>query len=135
NPPASQLDYQADQMLRQRVSGLTGSAQDGSQYFVRSYGVPAHMVVFGSNAFAAALVRLATMVGYRVTVCDARQTFTTRAWFPEADEIVVQWPHEYLAELAVDHRTVLCAMTHDPKFDGPRLVQALQSPAQFIGAW
>lgn len=133
-PRASQLEGQARHMLRQRVSGLTVSAQDRSQYFVRSYGAPAQMVVFGSNAFAAALVRLATTVGYRVTVCDARQTFTTRARFPEADEIVVQWPHEYLAELAVDHRTVLCAMTHDPKFDDPLLVQALQSPAQFIGA-
>lgn len=134
NPRASQIEHQAHQMLWQRVSGMATSSQDQSQYFVRSYGAPAHMVVFGSNAFAEALVRLATMAGYRVTVCDARQTFTTRARFPAADEIVVQWPHEYLAELAVDHRTVLCAMTHDPKFDDPLLVLALQSPAQFVGA-
>lgn len=132
--PDGEMENRALEMLRRRESGIFTSRGSGSEYFVRSYSGPDHLVIFGSNAFAAALARLAKMVGYRVTVCDARHTFTTRERFPAADEIVVRQPHEYLAELAVDHRTVLCAMTHDPKFDDPLLATALRSPAQFIGA-
>lgn len=128
----------AGTLLRESRSGVvtvpgTGGAPSGD-YFVRSHPGPARMIVFGSNAFAAALTRLATMVGYRVTVCDARPAFATRARFPEAEKIVVRWPHEYLGELDLDHRTVLCALTHDPKFDDPLLARALRSPAAFVGA-
>lgn len=136
-----ELEQRAGEMLRQHRSGIVAvpaapgaAAGERTEYFVRSFNGPDHLVVFGSNAFAAALVRLAATVGYRVTVCDARPMFTTRGRFPEADEIVVRQPHQYLAELNVDHRTVLCAMTHDPKFDDPLLAAALRSPAQFIGA-
>ncbi|AGF72977.1 XdhC family protein [Corynebacterium halotolerans] len=135
------LEQRVEEMLRQRESGLVTAPDipgaevgEGTEYFVRSFGGPDHLVIFGSNAFAAALARLAKTVGYRVTVCDARPTFTTRERFPAADEIVVRQPHTYLSELDVDHRTVLCAMTHDPKFDDPLLAEALRSPAQFIGA-
>lgn len=131
---AEGIEYHALELLRQRESGTIATEGQGAEYFVRSFSGPDHLVIFGSNAFAAALARLAKAVGYRVTVCDARQTFTTRERFPEADEIVVRQPHQYLAELEVDHRTVLCAMTHDPKFDDPLLATALRSPAQFIGA-
>ncbi|WMY76892.1 XdhC family protein [Citricoccus sp. I39-566] len=129
---------QAAALLRESRSGVvtvpgTGAAPS-SDYFVRSYPGPARLVVFGSNAFAAALARQAAVLGYRVTVCDARPAFATRARFPDADEIVVRWPHEYLDELEVDHRTVLCALTHDPKFDDPLLARALRSPAAFVGA-
>lgn len=120
---------EADELLRQ---GRSATIHDG--WFVRSFTAPEHMVIFGSNAFAAALARLAKTSGYRVTVCDARATFTTRERFPDADEIVVRPPHRYLAELEVEENTVLCAMTHDPKFDDPLLDEALRSPAQFIGA-
>lgn len=132
--PVSGVECRALDMLRQRESGTVVPESPGSEFFIRSYHGPDHLVIFGSNAFAAALAKLATTVGYRVTVCDARQTFTTRERFPAADEIVVRQPHRYLAELDVDHRTVLCAMTHDPKFDDPLLAAALRSPAQFIGA-
>ena len=135
---AREYELQAREMLHHHSSGIvTGADTAGAEpatYFVRSYGSPEHLVVFGSNAFAAALVRLAKAVGYYVTVCDARATFTTRERFPEADQLVVQWPHRYLAGMEVDHRTVLCAMTHDPKFDVPLLEAALRSSAQFVGA-
>lgn len=130
--------HEAAALLRESRSGVvtvpgTGAAPAGD-YFVRSHPGPARMIIFGSNAFAAALTRLAAMVGYRVTVCDARPAFVTRTRFPEADRIVVRWPHEYLDELDLDHRTVLCALTHDPKFDDPLLARALRSPAAFVGA-
>jgi xanthine dehydrogenase accessory factor len=91
------------------------------------------MIVFGAIDFAAAVARMGSFLGYHVTVCDARPVFATRARFPEVDEIVVQWPHEYLRSVAVDERTVLCVLTHDPKFDIPLLVEALNGPAAYIG--
>ena len=97
--------------------------------------IPApRMIVFGAVEFTAALVRIGKFLGYHVTVCDARPIFATRARFPEADEVVVDWPHRYLAKTAVDERTVLCVLTHDAKFDIPLLQLALRLPVAYIGA-
>ncbi len=97
--------------------------------------VPApRMIVFGAIDFASALVRAGKFLGYHVTVCDARPVFATGTRFPDADEIVVEWPHEYLARTAVDARTALCVLTHDPKFDVPLLRLALRLPVAYVGA-
>lgn len=97
--------------------------------------VPApRMIVFGAIDFASALVRVGRFLGYHVTVCDARPVFATPARFPDADEIVTEWPHEYLARTAVDARTVLCVLTHDAKFDIPLLRLALRLPVAYVGA-
>ncbi|MDT0393699.1 MULTISPECIES: XdhC/CoxI family protein [Streptomyces] len=97
--------------------------------------VPApRMIVFGAIDFASALVRTGKFLGYHVTVCDARPVFTTAARFPDADEIVVEWPHHYLERTNVDGRTVLCVLTHDPRFDVPLLHLALRLPVAYVGA-
>ncbi|MGH4031952.1 XdhC family protein [Actinomycetota bacterium Odt1-20B] len=95
---------------------------------------PPRMIVFGAVDFAAALVRVGKFLGYHVTVCDARTVFATRARFPDADEIVVDWPHRYLRRTTTDVRTVLCVLTHDAKFDVPLLADALRLPVAFVGA-
>ncbi|MDW8808171.1 XdhC family protein [Streptomyces scabiei] len=95
---------------------------------------PPRMIVFGAIDFAAALVRAGKFLGYHVTVCDARPVFATRARFPEADAIVVDWPHRYLRRTGTDRRTVLCVLTHDAKFDIPLLTAALRMPVAFVGA-
>ncbi|MCQ4079475.1 XdhC family protein [Streptomyces sp. RB6PN25] len=102
--------------------------------FVESSVPPPRMIVFGAIDFAAALVRMGKLLGYHVTVCDARPVFATRARFPEADEIVVDWPHRYLQHTRTDSRTVLCVLTHDVKFDIPLLQAALRLPVAFVGA-
>ncbi|THA23837.1 XdhC/CoxI family protein [Streptomyces sp. RKND-216] len=97
--------------------------------------VPApRMLVFGAIDFAAALVRAGKFLGYRVTVCDARPVFATAARFPDADEVVVDWPHDYLDATEVDARTVVCVLTHDAKFDIPLLERALRLPVAYVGA-
>ncbi|MGR8007371.1 XdhC family protein [Streptomyces hypolithicus] len=97
--------------------------------------VPApRMIVFGAIDFASALVRVGKFLNYHVTVCDARPVFATAARFPEADEIVVDWPHRYLASTETDGRTVLCVLTHDAKFDVPLLELALRLPVAYVGA-
>ncbi|MEV6566659.1 XdhC/CoxI family protein [Streptomyces kronopolitis] len=97
--------------------------------------VPApRMIVFGAIDFAAALVKVGKFLNYHVTVCDARPVFATRGRFPDADEIVVDWPHRYLDSQELDARAVLCVLTHDAKFDVPLLERALRLPVAYVGA-
>ncbi|MEU2711699.1 XdhC/CoxI family protein [Streptomyces sp. NPDC007205] len=124
-------------------AGRTGTLEIGEQgsrcgapltVLVES-AVPApRMIVFGAIDFASALVRVGKFLGYHVTVCDARPVFATRTRFPEADEIVVEWPHRYLERTETDGRTVLCVLTHDAKFDVPLLKLALRLPLAYVGA-
>src|SRR2546429_9134868 len=96
------------------------------------------MIVFGAIDFAAGVARIGPFLGYRVTVCDARPVFATARRFPDADEVVVDWPHRYLRAEAeagrIDGRTVLCVLTHDPKFDAPLLEVALRLDVAYVGA-
>ncbi|MEU8813487.1 XdhC family protein [Actinoplanes sp. NPDC048796] len=111
---------------------------EGLSVLVGSFAPPARMLVFGATDHAAATARIGSFLGYHVTVCDARPVFATRKRFPSADEVVVDWPHRYLAAEAeagrVDGRTVLCVLTHDPKFDVPVLEVALRLPVAYVGA-
>ena len=102
--------------------------------FVQSFAPPPRMYVFGAIDFASAVARVGKFMGYRVTVCDARPVFATRERFPSADEVVVAWPDEFLKTAEVDGRTVICVLTHDPKFDVPVLKAALETGAGYIGA-
>jgi xanthine dehydrogenase accessory factor len=112
---------------------------EGMRVFAASFAPRPRMLVFGAIDFAAAAARLGTFLGYRVTVCDARPVFATRTRFPDAHEVIVDWPHRYLAAEAaagrIDSRTVVCVLTHDPKFDVPLLEVALRLPyLGYVGA-
>jgi xanthine dehydrogenase accessory factor len=131
-------------MLVAGRTGLLHVGHDGERrgddltLFVNSFAPPARMVVFGAIDFAAAVARVGAFLGYRVTVCDARPVFATPKRFPDAHEVIVEWPHRYLqAEVEagrIDERTVLCVLTHDPKFDVPLLEVALRIPVAYVGA-
>jgi len=131
-------------MLAAGRTGLMHVGHDGERrgddltLFVNSFAPAARMVVFGAIDFAAAVARVGAFLGYRVTVCDARPIFATPKRFPDADEVIVEWPHRYLqAEVdsgRIDERTVLCVLTHDPKFDVPLLEVALRLPVAYVGA-
>src|SRR4051794_18741595 len=127
-------------LLLQGSTGILRYGPDGERrgddiaVFVASYAPKPRMIVFGAIDFAAAVARVGAFLGYRVTVCDARPTFATRKRFPDADEVVVAWPHRYLAQTDVDQRTVVCVLTHDPKFDVPLLEVALRMPLAYLGA-
>jgi len=112
---------------------------EGVQVFVQSHAPAPRLIVFGAVDFSAALARVGSFLGYHVTVCDARPVFATKARMPAADEVVVDWPHRYLAAEAaagrVDGRTVVAVLTHDPKFDVPVLEVALRLPhVGYVGA-
>jgi xanthine dehydrogenase accessory factor len=134
------VDDDARGMLAQGQTGIRRYGTQGERrhdelaVFVNSFAPPPHMMVFGAIDFAAAVARAGKFLGYRVTVCDARPVFATAARFRDADEVIVDWPHRYLQGAEVDERTVICVLTHDPKFDVPLLEVALRTPAGYIGA-
>jgi xanthine dehydrogenase accessory factor len=126
-------------MLEQGATGLRHYGPHGERridevgVFVASFAPRPRMLVFGAIDFAGAVASVGRFLGYHVTVCDARARFATTARFPDADEVVVSWPHRYLADTEVDARTVICVLTHDPKFDVPVLQEALRTDAAYVG--
>jgi len=141
--PARLDDAVDDDTRGMLAQGRTGVRHYGAQgerradelsVFVNSFAPPPRMVVFGAIDFAGAVASIGKYLGYHVTVCDARPVFATPARFPDADEVVVDWPHRFLQRATVDERTVICVLTHDPKFDVPVLEVALRTPAAYIGA-
>ena len=111
----------------------------GMSVFFAAYAPAPRLLVFGAIDFASALSRMGAFLGYRVPVCDARPVFATAARFPDAEEVIVAWPHDYYADQIragrIDGRTVVCVLTHDPKFDVPLLEQVLRGPeVAYIGA-
>lgn len=104
--------------------------------FIEVFAPPRQMLIFGAVDFTAALVRIAKVLGYRVTVCDPRPAFATQARFPEADDVVVDWPHRHLATVAdaLGPLDAICVLTHDHKFDVPALLAALDTKVGYLGA-
>jgi len=131
--------------LGELASGTTGVRHYGEHgearehtvsVFVESFAPQPRMLVFGAVDFTKALVRVAKVLGYRVTVCDAREVFATRRRFPDADEVVVDWPHRLLERegASLGPRDAICVLTHDHKFDVPAIVAALRTDVGYLGA-
>ena len=110
--------------------------QDAVTVFIESFTPPPRMIILGAVDFSAALASLAKMLGYRVVVCDARPVFATAQRFPDAHEVVVDWPDRYLNTVATElgARDAVCVLTHDTKFDVPAIVAALATEVGYIGA-
>lgn len=132
----------ARRLLAQGRSGTfpleSAGPAGGLRVFITCLAPPPRMLVYGAGEFAAALSRQGSLLGYRVTVCDARPVFTTPERFPDADEVVVDWPHRHLTAEAtarrVDTRAMVVSLTHDPKFEVPLLKAALRMNLAYVGA-
>jgi len=103
--------------------------------FIESWAPPPQMWIFGAVDFTAALAKVAKVLGYRVTVCDAREIFATRRRFPMADEVVVSWPGKLFDQRGrtLTGRDAVCILTHDPKFDVPAVQGAVNTNVGYIG--
>ena len=120
-----------------RHYGPHGEArEDAVSIFIESFAPPPHMLIFGAVDFTGALVKIAKVMGYRVTVCDAREVFATKRRFPNADEVVVDWPHRHLEKVGdrLGQRDAVCVLTHDHKFDVPAIQAALATDVGYLGA-
>ncbi|MGA9873236.1 MAG: XdhC family protein [Rhodococcus sp. (in: high G+C Gram-positive bacteria)] len=132
-----------DAVLAHEASAMADSGSTGLRsvrcrphldVFVASYAPKPRLLIFGAIDYAGALARLGKFLGYVVTVCDARPVFATTARFPDADEVIAEWPHRYLARTQTDSHTVVCVLTHDARFDISLLEVALRLPVAFVGA-
>ena len=121
------------EVIKGTPPGSELARRDGD-VFTEPFRRPAHLVIIGAIHIAIPLHRLAKLMGYRVTVIDARAKFATKERFPEADELIVAWPDEAMAKIPVDNSTYVVILTHDPKFDLPALRSVLRKPAGYIGA-
>ncbi len=142
----SELDRVVSRDARAMLErGVTGSRHYGAlgearredlETFVETFVSPSRLVIFGAVDFSRALVEVAKVLGFHVTVCDARAVFATRARFPTADEVVVEWPDSFLGRVAptLGPRDAICVLTHDTKFDVPAILGALASQVGYIGA-
>lgn len=119
-----------------RYGGRGEAGRDDVAVFVESFAPPPRMLIFGAVDFTAALARVAQVLGYRVTVCDARPVFATRTRFPHADDVVVDWPHRLLEKVGpgLTVRDAVCVLTHEAKFDVPAIVAALRTDVGYLGA-
>lgn len=121
---------------RVRRYGRHGEArQDDVSVFIESFVPPPHMLIFGAVDFTAALVNVAKVLGYRITVCDARPAFATRARFPRADAVIVDWPQRLLEQAGPEltQRDAICVLTHDAKFDVPAILGAVATEVGYLG--
>src|SRR5467141_5191862 len=151
--PLGRVQEQLIEMLQRddpatlRTNLVTGEAQlvegapSGSELarregdvFVEPFRRPAHLIIIGAIHIAIPLHRLAKLMGYRVTIVDARAKFATKERFPEADELMVAWPDEAMSKVPIDGSTYIVVLTHDPKFDLPALRSVLKKDAGYIGA-
>ncbi|MCX6510645.1 MAG: XdhC/CoxI family protein [Actinobacteria bacterium] len=120
-----------------RHYGPHGEARETAvSIFIESFAPPPHMLIFGAVDFTGALVKIAKVMGYRVTVCDAREVFATKRRFPNADDVVVDWPHRHLEKVGdrLGQRDAVCVLTHDHKFDVPAIQAALATDVGYLGA-
>lgn len=120
-----------------RHYGVQGQANERDiAVFIESFAPPPQLLIFGAVDFTGALARIGRVLGYRVTVCDAREVFATTARFPFAHQVVVDWPHRLLERVGdqLGPRDAVCVLTHDPKFDVPAVLAALQTDVGYLGA-
>ncbi|HEX5028240.1 MAG TPA: XdhC family protein [Gaiellaceae bacterium] len=124
---------QFDELIRRGRNKLL-TFDDGAKVFAEWYGPPPRIFVYGAVDTAEALCRAAKLLGWHTIVADARAKFATRERIPSADELVVEWPQEALAQVQPDHQTAIVVLTHDDKFDEPALIGALETEAFYVGA-
>jgi len=124
---------QFDGLIRRGRNKLL-TLDDGSKVFAEWYGPPPRLFVYGAVDTAEAMCRGAKLLGWHTIVADARAKFATRERIPSADELIVEWPQEALAQVQPDHQTAIVVLTHDDKFDEPALIGALETEAFYIGA-
>ncbi len=134
NSPELEACVVADaQSLMQAEYSATLTYGD-TQVFVQVFSPPPRLIIIGGVHTAIPLAQFAKILGFRVIVIDGRGRFASRERFPDADEIMVEWPDEALRKLDINSSTYVVILTHDPKFDLPALKTLAASNARYVGA-
>jgi xanthine dehydrogenase accessory factor len=107
-------------------SGLNGD------WFLGIHNPPLRMVIVGAVHIAQPLVKMARLCGFDITLNDPREAFASAVRFPQ-ETLLHDWPDEALAKLALDARTAVVTLSHDPKIDDPAIIEALKTPVFYLG--
>ena len=129
---ANPVGADAQMLLAKRATELRSYPE--GDVFIQSFAPAPDMYVFGAADFSASMARIGKFLGFHVTVVDPREVFATKERFPDADQVVVEWPDRFLAKASIGPSSAIVVMTHDPKFDLPALQHAVQTEAGYIGA-
>ncbi len=123
-------------MLAEGRSGTLSYELGGEtlEVFIETFPPPLRLIIVGAVHIAIPLHTLGRLLGYHVTVIDARGMLATKERFPVADEVLAEWPDEAMERLGLDASSSVVVLAHDPKFDHPALAAALNSEARYIGA-
>lgn len=131
-PGARDLLTPVDAGLRELMERETPVRKDG--VFLEPFPRPHELYIFGGSHVAIPLTKMASEIGFRVTVVDARSKFADADRFPGARHVIHAWPDEVLKNLPMDSSTYIVILTHDPKFDDPTITAALKGRPRYIGA-
>ncbi|MFI5269915.1 MAG: XdhC family protein, partial [Chloroflexota bacterium] len=129
---AGELETDAKALLAKGATELRSYEQ--GDVFIQTFAPAAEMYVFGAADFSAAVATIGKFLGFHVSVIDPRSIFATKERFPNADQVVVEWPDKFLAKASIGPSTAIVILTHDPKFDLPALTYAVKTDAGYIGA-
>lgn len=124
----------AQHLMRLEMSDASRRAYDGVEIFIDVFAPKPKLIIFGGVHTAIPLTQFARALGFRVMIVDGRGRFATRERFPTADEIIVAWPDEALAQMKIDSSTYVVILTHDPKFDIPALAALSKTNPRYIGS-
>jgi len=127
DPSTAELADAATRALASDQASTVGSI------FVQAFNPALRLVIIGAVHIAMPLSRIASVLGYAVTVIDPREAFARAERWPGV-EVITDYPDEALATMPMNHRTAIVALTHDPKIDDPGLESVLKGPAFYIGA-
>jgi xanthine dehydrogenase accessory factor len=136
----SSVERDARGFLDQGLSAVRRYSASGEvmgsdlRVYIQGFATPPAMVIFGAIDFSVAVARLARELGFRVTICDAREPFIRSPRFSRVADVVVDWPDRHLAQRRLGPRDVVLVFTHDSKFDEPALIAALETDAGYVGA-
>ena len=134
-PPAPGLDAEVAEAARDALRRDRGEVMEsaGARYFLHVMNPPPRLFVVGAVHIAQALVPMAVLLGYEVTVIDPRRAFAGGERFAEV-KVITDWPDDALSAAGLDARSAVVTLTHDPKLDDPALRIALASPAFYVGS-
>ena len=130
-----ELNAQTLDKIRQRIAGdLSGTLSIAdTELFVRVYNPPLRLILVGAVHVSQALIPMALLLGFDVTVIDPRTAFASDERFPNTN-MLTDWPDQAMRSLNLDHRCAVVTLTHDPKLDDPALKEVLPSDVFYIGS-
>lgn len=134
---AGQLAQRRVNTFNGEVAVFSGRAGEALQWdgttLLTQYGPDWRLLIIGAGQISRFLAPMALALGYRVLICDPRVEYVAE-WDVPGAKLLAGMPDDVVIDLGLDPRSAVVALTHDPKLDDMALLEALKSPAFYVGA-